>query len=121
MSQEWIESLKEKPLISVMIAAKHLEERGPWLEKALDSLCGQRYQGFEVLLVADPADIACANGIAERYADRITIRTVPLGKETDDIRTYRCEGVSSSGGSHGSSFSSGHSSGGSFSSGGRSF
>ncbi len=97
--QERIESLNEKPLISVIIASKHLEERGPCLEKALDSLCSQRYQGFEVLLVADPADIACANGIAERYADRITVRTVPLGQETDDIRTYRCEGVSSSGGS----------------------
>ena len=98
-SQEWIESLKEKPLISVMIAAKHLEERGPWLEKALDSLCGQRYQEFEVLLVADPADIACANSVTERYADRMAIRTVPLEQETADIWTYRCKGVSSSRGS----------------------
>ena len=99
ISQEWIELLKEKPLISVIIAAKHLEERGPWLEKALDSLCGQRYQGFEALLIADPGDIACANGIAERYADRITIQTVPLEQETADIWTYRCKGVSSSRGS----------------------
>ena len=97
--QEQIESLNEKPLISVIIAAKRLEERGPCLEKALNSLCSQQYQEFEVLLVADPADITRASGIAERYADRIAIRTVPLGQETDDIWTYRCEGVSSSGGS----------------------
>lgn len=97
--REWIESLKVKPLISVIIAAKQLKERGPWLEKALDSLCEQRYQGYEVLLVADPADIACANGIAERYADRMTIRTVPLEEETAEIWTYRCKGVSLSQGS----------------------
>ena len=99
ITEEWIESLEEKPLISVIIAAKHLDERAPWLEKALDSLGDQRYQGFEALLVADPADIACANGIAERYADRMTIRTVPLEEETGDHWTYRCEGVSSSRGS----------------------
>lgn len=97
--QEWIEALKEKPLISIIIAAKRLEERGPWLEKALNSLYEQRYQGLEALLVADPKDIARANDIAERYVDRMTIRTVPLEQETADIWTYRCEGVSSSLGS----------------------
>ena len=99
ISQSWIESLKEKPIISVIIAAKRLEERGPYLEKALDSLCGQLYQGFEALVVADPTDIDCVNGIVERYVNRITIRAVPLEQETADIWTYWCKGVSLSHGS----------------------
>lgn len=97
--QERIELWKVKPLISVIIAAKRLGERGPYLEKALDSLCSQRYQGFEALVVADHADIDRVNAIVKRYVDRMTIRTVPLEKETADIWTYWCKGVSLSRGS----------------------
>ena len=92
--KEWINIQRNKPLISIIIAAKRQTERTPYLRKALESLHAQCYKNIEVVLVADAIDMPYVQEIMRSFAEQLTIRSVVLNNETQNRWAYWNEGVS---------------------------
>ena len=97
--KEWIDIQRNKPLISIVIAAKRLSERTPYLKKALESLCAQSYQHMEVIIAADSTDIPYVQEVICSLTDRLTLKTVMIDLQVQDQWTYWSEGVSAATGS----------------------
>ena len=76
-----------------MIAAKCLETRAQYLAKALESLCTQRYQNIEAIVVADASDAPYVREIKDNFDERITLRVVTVESEAENRWAYWCEGV----------------------------
>ena len=96
--QEWLDIQRQKPLISIVIAAKRLDVRAPYLKKALASLCAQRYQNLEVIVVADAVDMPFVQELIRSFDAQITLRSVMLECDAQNRWAYWCEGISAASG-----------------------
>ena len=84
--QGWIERQRKTPMISIVIATKCIENRKGYLNRALKSLCEQKYKRFEVVIACPEQEMSAVENVVSPYLETLTIRIAP-GKD----ETKRCD------------------------------
>ncbi len=92
--EEWLNIQKNKPLVSVIIAAKDMKNRIELLQAAIHSVEKQIYHNTEIMIVTDDADKKAVQGVIKKCKDSHNIKMVSLLEPSENEWVYYVAGVS---------------------------